>query len=126
MTDKKLILIIDDEPDILVIMKFRLKKAGYETAAAHSAQEGLKLLAELRPALLLTDMNLPDMRIEEMLSVIRADARFAALPVIVLSAGGEEVRARALAAGADEYLTKPCPQERLVAELDARLAPRQA
>ncbi|MDD4004190.1 MAG: response regulator [Elusimicrobiaceae bacterium] len=124
MTGQKRVLIIDDEPDILVIMAFRLKKAGYDVVSARSARDGLRLLGQLGPDLILTDMNLPDMSVEGLCSAVRTDDRFRNLPIIVLSAGSEEFKKRVLAAGAQEFLTKPCEQEHLVAVLDALLGER--
>lgn len=121
MPEKKRILIIDDEADILVILSYRLRKAGYDVLTAGTATEGLRIMAKDGADLILCDMNLPDMHGDMLCEALRADFRTANVPVVILSAGGEEMRAKALECGAREFLSKPCEPARLLAALSAQL-----
>lgn len=121
MSEKKRILIIDDEPDILVILTYRLNKAGYEVITADTATEGLRIMSDSGADLILCDMNLPDMHGDILCEMLRADLSHANVPIVILSAGGEELRAKAINCGAKDFLSKPCEPELLLSVLRTHL-----
>ena len=103
---KATILIVDDEPDVLGFMQQLLEKKGYEVECATGGAEALVFLAEAAPALLITDLRMPDMDGLELLAKVREQNPN--LPSIVLTAAGDlSTAVRAMRAGAADYLTKP-------------------
>ncbi len=123
-TAEKKILIIEDEPDISMVLQAYLKKAGFEVKAAQDGKQGLALFASWKPSLVLLDMMLPDMDGWAILRTIR-DA--SACPVILLTALSDIThRLNGLNAGADDYICKPFVGEEVVARVLAVLRrPRQ-
>lgn len=108
MTDIPLILVADDDPDILVITKLRLKASGFEVISAEDGEEVLVKVDEHRPDLLLLDNMMPVMDGYETCSKLRSDPIHADLPIIIFSAGDREVSARtASQVGATSYIAKP-------------------
>ena len=106
------ILAIDDDPLLLNLIEQSLEKGGYEVIAASDGQEGLRLLAERRPHLVVLDIMLPSMDGWEICRRIR---KVSTIPIIMLTARGEESDVVAgLEVGADDYLTKPFLVEELV------------
>ena len=112
------ILIIEDEKKISGIVKAYLEKEGFRVALAGNGAEGLKLLKEM-PDLVILDLMLPDMRGEELCSIIRESSD---VPVIMLTAkSAEEDRIKGLGLGADDYVVKPFSPRELVARVKAHL-----
>jgi two-component system KDP operon response regulator KdpE len=113
------VLVCDDEPQILRALKVILRDAGYEAVPAASGEEALDLAAVKPPAAAIVDLMLPDIDGVEVTERLR---EWSEIPIIVLSAvGEEEAKVRALAAGADDYVTKPFGPPELVARLEAAL-----
>ncbi len=116
------ILVVDDEADILELVGFHLRQAGF---SVETAQDGAEALASLRrnpPALLLLDVLLPDLTGTEILRVLRQDEATRLVPVILLTARGEEVdRVVGFELGADDYVTKPFSPRELVLRVRAVL-----
>ena len=113
------ILIIEDEPDIRRLIGIRLRHAGYETLEAVDGIEGLRILHERRPSLVILDIGLPGMDGWQVLQRIRD---LTATPVMILSARGLEAeKVRGLQCGADDYVTKPFGHQELVARIGALL-----
>lgn len=113
------VLVCDDEPQILRALKVILRDAGYEAVPADDGEEALDLAAVKPPAAAIIDLMLPDMDGVEVTKRLR---EWSEMPIIVLSAvGEEEAKVRALAAGADDYVTKPFGPSELVARLQAAL-----
>jgi two-component system KDP operon response regulator KdpE len=113
------VLVCDDEPQILRALKVILRDAGYEVTTAATAQEALDAVAVRTPDAAILDLVLPDGDGVEVCASIR---EWSELPIIVLSAVGEEAeKVRALEAGADDYVTKPFGPGELVARLKAAL-----
>jgi len=113
------ILIIEDEPDIRRLIGIRLRHAGYETLEAGDGTEGLRILHERRPSLVILDIGLPGMDGWQVLQRIRD---LTATPVMILSARGLEAeKVRGLQCGADDYVTKPFGHQELVARIGALL-----
>lgn len=108
-TYHKKILLIDDEPDILSLLKQRLEAYGLECVTAETAMEGLQLAATIKPNLILLDLMLPKMSGYGFLREIKSDPKLASIPVIVLTAlGNKEVAREAMDLGAVGYLVKSC------------------
>jgi two-component system KDP operon response regulator KdpE len=111
------VLVCDDEAQILRALKVILRDAGYEAVPAASGEEALDLAAVKPPAAAIVDLMLPDI---DGVEVTRRLREWSEMPVIVLSAvGEEEEKVRALAAGADDYVTKPFGPNELMARLRA-------
>jgi two-component system KDP operon response regulator KdpE len=113
------ILICDDEPQILRALRVILRDAGYEAVPAESGEEALDKAAVRPPQAAIVDLMLPDI---DGVVVTKRLREWSAMPIVVLSAvGEEEAKVRALAAGADDYVTKPFGPPELVARLEAVL-----
>jgi two-component system KDP operon response regulator KdpE len=119
MNDGARVLVCDDEPQILRALKVILRDAGYVPVSAASGEEALDQAAVKPPAAAIVDLMLPDFDGVEVTKRLR---EWSEMPIIVLSAvGDEEAKVRALAAGADDYVTKPFGPPELVARLEAAL-----
>ena len=117
--DRPRVLICDDEQQILRALRVILRDAGFEALPASTAAEALDLAAVQRPDAAIIDLLLPDVDGVELCRRLRD---WSEIPVIVLSAVGEEdAKVRALAAGADDYVTKPFGPRELIARLRANL-----
>ena len=102
------ILIVDDEPPILDLVRFTLEDAEVRVVEASDGVEALALARRLRPDLILLDVHMPRLDGLEACRQIRRDPALAQTPIVMLTAAGQEAdRARGREAGADEYLTKP-------------------
>jgi two-component system KDP operon response regulator KdpE len=113
------ILVCDDEPQILRALKVILRDAGYEAVSAGTGEEALDRAAVRPPEAAILDLMLPDIDGVELTRRLR---EWSEMPIVVLSAVGEEDRkVEALAAGADDYVTKPFGPRELVARLEAVL-----
>ncbi|HVV90601.1 MAG TPA: response regulator transcription factor [Solirubrobacterales bacterium] len=121
------ILVCDDEPQILRALRVILRDAGFEAVIAATGEEALDLAAVKPPEAAILDLMLPDV---DGVEVTRRLREWTQMPILVLSAVGEEDRkVEALAAGADDYVTKPFGPRELVARLQAvlrRAAPEGA
>lgn len=112
---KKKILIIDDEPEILKQVKKRLEANHFECVTAENPVIGLKKTVKTRPDLILLDLMLPKMSGFGFLRIVKGNPNIAAIPVVVLTAlGDEEIAREAMDLGAVGYLTKACAPEELV------------
>jgi len=117
--DRRQILIVDDYPGARYLRSRILSDAGYEVLEASSGEEGLRLAAECRPALVLLDVNLPDVSGTEVCRRLKADPATATIPVIQITGAwmSEDARQRGLASGADAYLTEPIDEVTLLREV---------
>ena len=119
MSDATRILVCDDEPQILRALRVILRDAGFEAVTTSSGEEALDAAAVRPPAAAILDLMLPDIDGVEVTERLR---EWSEIPIIVLSAvGEEEEKVRALAAGADDYVTKPFGPPELIARLQAAL-----
>ena len=113
------ILVIEDEPEIRKFLNAALTSHDYKPVFAETAKEGIKLLTSHPPEVVILDLGLPDM---DGLDVIKAVREWSAVPIIVLSARGQEKdKVMALELGADDYLTKPFGIPELLARLKVAL-----
>jgi two-component system KDP operon response regulator KdpE len=119
VTDRAKILIVDDEHQILRALRVILRDAGYEAIPAGGVEEALDLAAVNPLVAAIVDLLLPD---GDGIELCRRLREWTQMPVILLSAVGEEdAKVRALAAGADDYVTKPFGPRELIARLEANL-----
>ncbi|MFN7038643.1 MAG: response regulator transcription factor [Alphaproteobacteria bacterium] len=116
---KSLILIADDEPQIRKMLRITLEAAGYKTEEAKSGKEAIRLIASIRPDLVLLDLGLPDIDGTE---VIRQTREWSNVPIIIISAHSEEERMiKAFNMGSDDYVIKPFSVELLLARIQSTL-----
>src|SRR5512143_3186777 len=102
------ILIAEDEPDIRELVTFMLRFAGYEVVAASNGEDAVLTASRERPDLVLLDVRVPRMTGYEACRLMRANPDLRNVPVVFLSAKGQEAEIRSgLEAGAEEYLLKP-------------------
>ena len=116
------ILAVDDEEDILNLLSYNLKKAGFAVLTAGDGPEALELAGRERPALIVLDIMLPNMEGTEVLRKLKALDHTSRIPVIMLTAKGEEIdRVLGLELGADDYITKPFSPRELILRVRAIL-----
>ena len=116
------IFIIEDEPSIIQLVQHNLEKNGFIVSSSVNGNDGLKELKKFQPDLLLLDWMLPDLSGVEICKNIRKDNSFKNLPVIMLTAKGEEEdKIKGLDSGVDDYLTKPFSFNELMARIKAVL-----
>lgn len=110
------ILVVDDEADILNLLSYNLKKAGFEVLLAKDGPEAIGLARSKRPDLVILDIMLPDMDGTEVLKRLKSAGETSTIPVIMLTAKGEEIdRIIGFELGAEDYITKPfSPRELLL------------
>jgi CheY-like chemotaxis protein len=117
------ILIAEDERDIRDLITFTLGFAGYEVVAASNGEEAVTLARQEIPDLILMDVRMPRMTGYEACTVMKADDRLKDIPVIFLSAKGQDSEIQAgISAGAVEYLLKPFAPDQLTTRIQAVLA----
>jgi two-component system phosphate regulon response regulator PhoB len=116
------ILIIEDEPSIAELIAVNVAHAGYESQRALQADEAVLLMADDLPDLIILDWMLPGKSGVQFAKELRADLRTSAIPILMLTAKGEELdKVAGLDAGADDYVTKPFSPKELVARVKALL-----
>jgi two-component system phosphate regulon response regulator PhoB len=119
---KKRILAVDDEPDILELIRFNLSQEGYDVETATTGEEAIAKIQAHPPTLVLLDLMLPDVSGTEICRKIRSVPETESLPVIMLTARSEEVdRVVGFELGADDYVTKPFSPRELVLRIKAVL-----
>jgi two-component system phosphate regulon response regulator PhoB len=116
------VLVVDDEPDLLELVRFQLEQAGFEVETARDGRAGLEAIRRRRPSLVVLDWMLPDLPGTEVCRQLRADAMLRDLPVLLLTAKAEEIdRVVGFELGADDYVTKPFSPRELVLRVQAIL-----
>jgi two-component system alkaline phosphatase synthesis response regulator PhoP len=119
---KQKILAVDDEEDILELLRFNLTKEGFAVACAASGEEALKSALSQRPDLILLDLLLPGMDGLEVARRLKKDASTKEIPIIMVTAKGEEADiVTGLEVGAEDYITKPFSRKVLIARVRAVL-----
>lgn len=119
----KRVLIVDDEPNIVISLEFLLKREGYEVNVSRDGQEGLAAIKAKRPDLVVLDVMMPKLDGFAVLEALRADPELAATRVLMLTAKGREAeQKKGLGLGADAYMPKPFSTHELVAKVKELLA----
>jgi DNA-binding response OmpR family regulator len=117
------ILIVDDEPNIVLALKLLMHKQGYEVRTVDDGEHVLQAAREFHPDLILLDIMMPKMDGYEVCQAIRSDALLKGVRIIMLTAKGREVeREKGLALGADHYITKPFSTRQVVLKVQELLA----
>ncbi len=117
------IVIAEDEPDIRELIAFTLRFAGYEVITGNNGEEGYLLAQQEHPDLVMLDVRMPKLTGYEACKRIKADPELASIPVLFLSAKGQENEIeQGLAAGAEDYLLKPFAPDQLVERVKQVLA----
>ncbi len=121
-TVRQRILIVDDERDIVSVLDFALKQAGFDIVTAGDAASALARVRETQPDLVILDLMLPDLPGTEVCRQLKSSTRTSALPVIMLTARSDEVdRVVGFELGADDYITKPFSVREVVLRVKAIL-----
>jgi DNA-binding response OmpR family regulator len=116
------VLVVDDEPNIVLSLEFLMRRAGFEVEVARDGAEALTALAGRPPDLLLLDVMMPELDGFEVCERIRRQPAWQDTKIVMLTARGRDVeRQRGLALGADAYVTKPFSTRALVAQVKAML-----
>ena len=116
------ILIADDEPNQLELMSYNLKKAGFSIIRSENGEDALIKVEDLRPDLVILDWMMPFLSGVEVCRKLRSQASTRQIPIIMLSARGEEGdRTLGLDIGADDYITKPFSPKELISRIKAIL-----
>lgn len=119
---KQRILVVDDDKEVVRLMRAYLEKAGYEVLVAYDGKTAVFTLRHELPDLLLLDLMLPDKDGYDITRLVRADTALAHIPIIILSARVEDTdKIVGLELGADDYVTKPYNPREVVARVRARL-----
>lgn len=114
----KKILIVDDEPNIVISLEFLMKKEGFEVAVASDGEEALAKVASFDPDLVLLDVMMPKKSGFEVCESLRSDPRHGGLLIVMLTAKGRDTEvAKGMAIGADAYVTKPFSTKELLARV---------
>ncbi len=123
-SNRKRILVVEDEPDTVLLLKHILRSAGYNVLGATSGQEALKKFSEVKPNLVLLDLMMPGMDGWETYRYLR---QMSDVPVMILSAvANKDEVVRALRMGVDDYLTKPFINAEVIARVEAILRRTQS
>ena len=116
------ILIVDDEQDIVELLSYNLEKEGFSIVKAYDGEAALGLVLSEKPDLMILDLMLPKMNGLDVCKAIRRNPKTATLPIIMLTAKGEEIdKIIGLEIGADDYITKPFSIKELIARVRAIL-----
>ena len=111
----KKILIVDDEPNIVIPLQFLMEQNGYSTLVAQSGEEALELISKEKPDLILLDIMLPGVDGFEVCEIVRLNPEWRNTRVIFLTAKGRDVDiAKGMVLGADEYITKPFSNQQII------------
>jgi len=114
----KTVLVVEDEDDILELIRFNLAREGFTVAAASSGEAALKSVARKHPDLVLLDLMLPELDGLEVCRSLKKDPKTASIPIIMVTAKGEESDVvSGLELGADDYVTKPFSMKVLTARV---------
>jgi DNA-binding NarL/FixJ family response regulator len=116
------LLLIDDDPNLILLVKDYLEFRGYEVVTAENGREALEILEQDLPDMIICDVMMPEMDGYSFVKHVREDARTSWIPVLFLSAKGQsQDRVKGLNIGADVYMVKPFEPEELVAQVESSL-----
>jgi DNA-binding response OmpR family regulator len=116
--DKKRILAVDDEPDLLEMLKMRLEANNYDVLTAYDGQEGLEKARNEKPDLIILDLMLPKIDGYKVCGLLKKDARYKDIPIIIFSAKAQEGDIKlGQELGAEAYITKPFEPQVLLGKI---------
>ncbi len=119
---KKNILIVDDEPDLVQLVSYNLKKEGFSVSSVSDGEDALQIIKKTEFKLILLDLMLPGIQGMEVCRILRNNPKTEHIPIIMLTARVEEAdKVRGLDTGADDYMTKPFSPKELIARVNAVL-----
>ncbi|MCT7982802.1 response regulator transcription factor [Laspinema sp. A4] len=119
---QKRLLLIDDDPNLILLVKDYLEFRGYEVTTAENGREALDILEKEMPDMIICDVMMPEMDGYAFVEQVRKDPRTNWIPVLFLSAKGQsQDRVKGLNTGADVYMVKPFEPEELVSQVEASL-----
>ena len=119
----KKVLIVDDEPNIVLSVEFLMQREGHEVVTASDGQEAIDLLDEVRPDLMILDVMMPRKNGFEVCEEVRAESEYSRMPILMLTAKGREAEMKkGISLGADAYITKPFSTHDLVAKVNELLS----
>ena len=120
MPEEKTVLIVEDEKNIVDILRFNLERKGYRVIEAYDGEEGLRMARTEKPDLILLDIMLPKMIGFDVCGALRKDGDN--VPILLLTAREEEDdKVRGLEIGADDYITKPFSMREVIARVEANI-----
>jgi DNA-binding NarL/FixJ family response regulator len=120
--DQKQLLLVDDDPNLILLVKDYLEFRGYEVLTAENGREALEILEHQVPDMMICDVMMPEMDGYTLVEQIRQDPKISWIPVLFLSAKGQsQDRVKGLSTGADVYMVKPFEPEELVAQVESSL-----
>lgn len=120
--DSKQLLLIDDDPNLILLVKDYLEFRGYEVLTAENGREALEILEQQIPDMIICDVMMPEMDGYTFVENVRQDPKTSWIPVLFLSAKGQsQDRVKGLSTGADVYMVKPFEPEELVAQVESSL-----
>lgn len=120
---EKKVLIVDDEPNILIALEFLMRQEGYQVQKARNGQQALQLLNNYRPQVAILDVMMPEMNGFELAKRMRDQEALADTAIVFLTAKGtQEDRFKGYANGAEVYLTKPFDNQKLIDTINELLA----
>ena len=118
MSEKAKILLVDDEPQLVKVIKMRLEGAGYSVLVARTGEEALKQVKEGNPDLIILDVRMPRMTGYEACRQLKDNPATSGIPIVFLSAKGQETEIeQGLASGAVEYIVKPFAPDELTSQV---------
>ena len=122
LDNKPRILVVDDEPNLVELLAYNLRAAGYEVETASDGRRGLEKARQLPPDLLILDLMMPELPGLDVARRLRENEATRSVPIIMLTAKGEDAdQLRGFRVGADDYMAKPFSVELLLARVDAVL-----
>jgi DNA-binding response OmpR family regulator len=120
MSDSHTILVVDDDPAILMGLTLKIKRHGYQVITARDGNEGIQKVKDNKPDLVLSDVMMPFPDGFEMRRILRQDLELASIPFIFLTARTDvQDRLRGFREGADDYILKPFDADEVLARIDA-------
>lgn len=120
--NKKTILVVDDEQDLLDLIEYNLRKEGFDVLKAENGEDGIQMAKEHNPDLVLLDIMMPKMDGIEVCDLMKKDPKLKQIPIIFLTARGDEkTEVEGLNKGGDDYITKPISTTKLISRIKAVL-----
>ena len=114
MLKEKVLLIVDDDPDVVETLKFRLEADNYKIIVAYDGKEALAKARQAMPDLILLDLMLPELDGYKVCRLLKFDEKYRGIPIIMLTARAQEAdKTQGIETGADRYMTKPYDYDKL-------------